>query len=74
MYLTDTGEEAILLQEWLRLRMIRSQVSRVVDAGKWFCSVVTGHSHRATQQLLGLSIFFRASVMSQLLLTSFLQP
>lgn len=43
VYLTDTGEEAILLQEWLRLRMIRSQVSRVVDAGKWFCSVVTGH-------------------------------
>ena len=34
VYLTDTGEEAILLQEWLRLRMIRSQVSRVVDAGK----------------------------------------
>nr|XP_058960995.1 integrator complex subunit 1-like isoform X3 [Pocillopora verrucosa] len=32
VYLTDTGEEAILLQEWLRLRMIRSQVSRVVDA------------------------------------------
>lgn len=34
VYLTDTGEEAVLLQEWLRLRMIRSQVPRVVDAGK----------------------------------------
>ena len=36
VYLTDTGEEAVLLQEWLRLRMIRSQVPRVVDAGR-FC-------------------------------------
>ena len=34
VYLTDTGEEAVLLQEWLRLRMIRSQAPRVVDAGK----------------------------------------
>lgn len=32
VYLTDTGEEAVLLEEWLRLRMIRSQVPRVVDA------------------------------------------
>ena len=34
VYLTDSGEEAVLLEEWLRLRMIRSQVPRVVDAGK----------------------------------------
>lgn len=34
VYLTDTGEEAILLEEWLRLRMIRSDVPQVVQAGK----------------------------------------
>lgn len=34
VYLTDSGDEAVLLHEWLRLRMIRSQVPRVVDAGK----------------------------------------
>ncbi|XP_048575697.1 integrator complex subunit 1 [Nematostella vectensis] len=32
VYLTDTGEEAVLLPEWLRLRMIRANVPRVVDA------------------------------------------
>ena len=36
VYLTDTGEEAVLLQEWLRLRMIRSHVPRVVDAGMFY--------------------------------------
>ena len=45
VYLTDTGEEAILLQEWLRLRMIRSQVSRVVDAGKTVSSYRKPNSH-----------------------------
>lgn len=34
VYLTDTGEEAILLEEWLRLRMIRSDVPQVVQAGQ----------------------------------------
>ena len=33
VYLTDTGEEALLLPEWLRLRMIRAASHRVVDAG-----------------------------------------
>ena len=42
VYLTDTGEEAVLLQEWLRLRMIRSQVPRVVDAGK----CINSNNHR----------------------------
>lgn len=32
VYLTDTGEEALLLPEWLRLRMIRASSHRVVDA------------------------------------------
>ncbi|KAK3730373.1 hypothetical protein QZH41_020667 [Actinostola sp. cb2023] len=32
VYLTDTGEEALLLPEWLRLRMIRAASHRVVDA------------------------------------------
>ena len=55
VYLTDTGEEAILLQEWLRLRMIRSQVSRVVDAGEWFCSNWTLTPRHTTT--FGLLIF-----------------
>ncbi|XP_031573151.1 integrator complex subunit 1-like [Actinia tenebrosa] len=31
VFLTDTGEEAVLLPEWLRLRMIRAGTQRVVD-------------------------------------------
>lgn len=33
-FLVDTSEEALLLPDWLKLRMIRSEVSRLVDAGK----------------------------------------
>lgn len=32
-FLVDTSEEALLLPDWLKLRMIRSEVSRLVDAG-----------------------------------------
>ena len=31
-YLADTSEEALLVPDWLKLRMIRSNVSRLVDA------------------------------------------
>jgi len=34
-FLVDTSEEALLLPDWLKLRMIRSSVSRLVDAGQW---------------------------------------
>ena len=33
-YLVDTSEEALLLPDWLKLRMIRSASTRLVDAGK----------------------------------------
>lgn len=33
-FLVDTSEEALLLPDWLKLRMIRSEVPRLVDAGK----------------------------------------
>ena len=32
-FLVDTSEEALLLPDWLKLRMIRSEVARLVDAG-----------------------------------------
>ncbi len=32
-FLVDTSEEALLLPDWLKLRMIRSEVSQLVDAG-----------------------------------------
>ena len=35
-YLIDTSEEALLLPDWLKLRMIRSANQRLVDAGKYF--------------------------------------
>nr|CAD7438682.1 unnamed protein product [Timema bartmani] len=31
-YLVDTSEEALLIPDWLKLKMIRSQVDRLVDA------------------------------------------
>lgn len=37
-FLVDTSEEALLLPDWLKLRMIRSEVSRLVDAGTAFYS------------------------------------
>lgn len=37
-FLVDTSEEALLLPDWLKLRMIRSEVSRLVDAGTTCCS------------------------------------
>ncbi|XP_010846181.1 PREDICTED: integrator complex subunit 1-like, partial [Bison bison bison] len=48
-FLVDTSEEALLLPDWLKLRMIRSEVPRLVDAGtarggwtaqgggRWYC-------------------------------------
>ena len=32
-YLVDTSEEALLFPDWLKLRMIRSNIDRLVDAG-----------------------------------------
>ena len=32
-YLVDTTEEALLLPDWLKLRMIRCHTGRLVDAG-----------------------------------------
>lgn len=33
VFLVDTSEEALLLFDWLKLRMIRFEVSRLVDVG-----------------------------------------
>lgn len=33
-FLLDTSEEALLLPDWLKLRMIRSRVHQLVDVGK----------------------------------------
>ena len=33
-YLCDTSEEALLLPDWLKLRMIRSSEPRLVNAGR----------------------------------------
>lgn len=41
-FLVDTSEEALLLPDWLKLRMIRSEVSRLVDAGTIFHSTQKG--------------------------------
>ena len=38
-FLVDTSEEALLLPDWLKLRMIRSEVSRLVDAGMSYNTV-----------------------------------
>jgi len=38
-FLIDTSEEALLLPDWLKLRMIRSSVMRLVDAGMCCCLV-----------------------------------
>lgn len=35
-YLIDTSEEALLIPDWLKLRMIRSNVPRLIDACKNF--------------------------------------
>lgn len=40
-FLVDTSEEALLLPDWLKLRMIRSEVSRLVDAGTNCCTKAT---------------------------------
>ena len=34
-YLMDTSEEALLLPDWLKLKMIRSSQARLVDAGEF---------------------------------------
>ncbi len=33
-FLVDTSEEALLLPDWLKLRMIRCSIERLIDAGK----------------------------------------
>lgn len=35
-FLMDTSEEALLLPDWLKLRMLRSQDERLVNAGIFF--------------------------------------
>lgn len=34
-FLLDTSEEALLLPDWLKLRMIRSHVLQLVDVGRF---------------------------------------
>lgn len=36
-FLMDTSEEALLLPDWLKLRMIRSSEPRLVTAGRGNC-------------------------------------
>ena len=38
-YLVDTSEEALLFPDWLKLRMIRSTIDRLVDAGESLLSL-----------------------------------
>ena len=33
--LADTGEEAVILHDWLRMKMVRSGVPKLVNAGEW---------------------------------------
>lgn len=42
-FLLDTSEEALLLPDWLKLKMIRSKVQRVVDAGNTFLIFFVKH-------------------------------
>ena len=53
VYLLDTGEEASLLQEWIKLRMLRSDTPRIVDAGGW-SSARVGSGHDAKQGRRGI--------------------
>ena len=36
--LADTGEEAVILHDWLRMKMVRSSVSKLVNSGEPFFS------------------------------------
>lgn len=66
VYLTDTGEEAVLLQEWLRLRMIRSQVPRVVDAGKLSVNCAyTGYSRGLTGKPVHINVSALLGIVAQ---------
>ncbi|KPP72873.1 integrator complex subunit 1-like, partial [Scleropages formosus] len=47
-FLVDTSEEALLLPDWLKLRMIRSEVSRLVDADYMAHLVEVQHERGAT--------------------------
>ncbi|KAK7174477.1 hypothetical protein R3I93_001635 [Phoxinus phoxinus] len=59
-FLVDTSEEALLLPDWLKLRMIRSEVARLVDAAL--------HDLEPTQLLLFVQSFgIPVSSMSKLL-------
>uniref|UniRef100_A0A3Q3GD68 Integrator complex subunit 1 n=1 Tax=Labrus bergylta TaxID=56723 RepID=A0A3Q3GD68_9LABR len=59
-FLVDTSEEALLLPDWLKLRMIRSEVSRLVDAAL--------HDLESEQLLLFVQSFgIPVSSMSKLL-------
>ncbi|XP_074866589.1 integrator complex subunit 1 isoform X2 [Carettochelys insculpta] len=47
-FLVDTSEEALLLPDWLKLRMIRSEVPRLVDADYMAHLVEVQHERGAT--------------------------
>lgn len=59
-FLVDTSEEALLLPDWLKLRMIRSEVLRLVDAGtaqaglEWWGLLTWGS--RTSHLLLGSEV------------------
>lgn len=53
-FLVDTSEEALLLPDWLKLRMIRSEVPRLVDAGMAWAGLGRGSGGEA--QALPLAV------------------
>lgn len=78
-FLVDTSEEALLLPDWLKLRMIRSEVPRLVDAGKGWAGLTppecAGHSHRRTwERTARQPVGSKASVIQQVLVGFSLCP
>lgn len=67
-FLVDTSEEALLLPDWLKLRMIRSEVSRLVDAGR------TCQSTEKCYCVTHLYTFFNATICVFLLALQDLEP
>lgn len=58
-FLVDTSEEALLLPDWLKLRMIRSEVSRLVDAG-----TTCKRAQSLTVAFCSVSLFFFKRTLS----------
>lgn len=67
-FLLDTSEEALLIPDWLKLRMIRSHVTRLVDTGVyWLVRIVNitrGNRLHTWHRLAGISTHYFVSRMT----------